>query len=838
MDKQTPMLKQYKQIKAKYKDYILFFRLGDFYEMFFEDAKTASRILDVVLTSRNAGKNTRIPMCGIPYHSADSYISKLIKNGLKVAICEQVEDPKKAKGIVRREVIRTITPGTFIDEDPSQQPLLAAVSGEREISLSVLDITSGSVKVAQMQASELIDYLLIAKVKEGLYPESNSYLKEILSHPLIKAKAITITPYFDWAFSEEFAKDELPKGVGLSYLSRLGVGRQVIGSVGAVMRYAREMAHASLEHVRNIGLIQPRDAMYIQPAAFSGLGIEELISVIDRTKTAMGRRRLREMFFAPLIDVDRIKQRQRVVRLLLENIDTAYALSQRLRQIGDIERSLSRISCGYQRARDIISLRNGLVLLRAIRDEFGELLSQNEMLSIDVPDELATLLERAVVDSLPQRIEGNLIRHGYSSEIDRLRNIKEKGDDYLKELQEREIRETGIQSLKVKYNKVFGYYIEVTKANTHLVPDRYIRKQTLVNAERYITEELKQFEEEILTAEQRLIEEEARIISELCERIIADASAVLRLAQQVGSIDAFLALAVSAKELNYTCPVVTEEIDIEIRDGRHPIVELTTDDFIPNDISITKEKNFFVITGPNMAGKSTFIRQVGLIVLMAQAGSFVPASYASIGIVDRLFSRIGSHDEIFKGQSTFMVEMSQTAAILSSASRRSLVILDEVGRGTSTYDGMSIAWAVSEYLASKGVRTLFATHFHELTSLENELPNVKNLSVAVKEWGEDVVFLHKIIDGGSDQSYGIYVAKIAGLPRKVLERAREILSKLEQRSPDMELAGKKDMSGERQLPLFYDPAVALYNELKWLDLDNISPRDALNILYEWKKKTG
>ncbi len=838
MDKQTPMLKQYKQIKAKYRDYILFFRLGDFYEMFFEDAKTASRILDVVLTSRNAGKDTRIPMCGIPYHSADTYISKLIKSGLKVAICEQVEDPKKAKGIVRREVIRTITPGTFIDEDPSEQPLLAAVSGEREVSLSVLDITAGSVKVAQMQASELIDYLLIARVKEAIYPESNSYLKKLLSHPLLKAKRVTITPYFDWAFSEEFAKDELPKGVGLSFLSRLGIGRQALGSIGAVMRYAREMAHASLEHVGSIGLIQPRDAMYIQPAAFSGLGIDELISVIDRTKTAMGRRRLREMFVSPLIDVEKIRQRQGVVRLLLDNIDTAIALSQRLRQIGDIERSLSRISCGYQRARDIISLRNGLVLLREIKAQFRELLSQNERLSIDVPDELASLLEQAIVDSLPQRSEGNLIRQGYSEEIDRLRNIKERGDDYLRELQEREIRETGIQSLKVKYNKVFGYYIEVTKANTHLVPDRYIRKQTLVNAERYITEELKAFEEEILNAEQRLLEEEARIVSFLCERIIAEAGDVLRLCRQVGDIDAFLSLAISAKELNYTCPIVTDGVDIEIRSGRHPIVELTTDDFIPNDISITGEKNFFVITGPNMAGKSTFIRQIGLIVLMAQAGSFVPADYASIGIVDSLFSRIGSHDEIFKGQSTFMVEMSQTAAILSSAGKRSLVILDEVGRGTSTYDGMSIAWAVSEYLARNNVRTLFATHFHELTSLENELPNVKNLSVAVKEWGDEVVFLHKIIEGGSDQSYGIYVAKIAGLPRDVLERAKEILSRLEQRSPDMELASKRIEAKERQIPLFYDPAIAIYNELKEMDLDRLSPIEAINRLYEWKKRIG
>ena len=458
------------------------------------------------------------------------------------------------------------------------------------------------------------------------------------------------------------------------------------------------------------------------------------------------------------------------------------------------------------------------------------------MLSVDLPEEITALLERALVDSVPQRSEGNLIRPGFSEEIDRLRRIKEQGDDYLKELQEREIAETGIQSLKVKYNKVFGYYIEVTRANAHLVPDRYIRKQTLVNAERYITEELKRFEEEILSAEQRLIEEEGALIGELCERITEAAREILKVARQAGEIDAFLSMAISAKELRYVRPVVDDSFEIDIKDGRHPIVELSTEDFIPNDILISGEKNFFIITGPNMAGKSTFIRQVGLIVLMTQTGSFVPAGYASIGVVDRLFSRIGSPDEIFKGQSTFMVEMSQTAAILNSATERSLVILDEVGRGTSTYDGMSIAWAVSEYLAGKKVRTLFATHFHELTSLENELPNVKNLSVAVKEWGEDVVFLHKIVEGGSDQSYGIYVAKIAGLPDSVLARAREILSKLEQRSPDMELASRRSGEGERQIPLFYDPAIALYNELKGLDIDSISPRQALDILYEWKKR--
>ncbi len=839
MENLTPMLKQYQQIKSEYQDYILFFRLGDFYEMFFEDAKVASTILGVVLTSRTAGKDRRIPMCGIPYHAAENYIAKLINNGFKVAICEQVEDPKTAKGIVQRKVVKTITPGTFIDDDGPQRNLLACLTTEKDnLLLSLLDITTGIIELTSFPRKESLEQILNSDIKEIIYPENNKTLNQLLTNPLIESKKITLSPYPDWKFNSALSYQSLPVHISDSYIEQLGLSSSFIDNISALLSYAKETIKEDLSHINQIRLLHNKETMYIQPSAMVGLGIEELIKVLDNTKTAMGSRTLRKWIKSPLTDIHKIKQRQTAIKLIAEKLSFFMQIAQQLSTITDIEKQLSRIACGYQKAKDIINLRNNLSRIREIKREFSDLLDEHPLFTLQLPEELTDLLEKAIVEDLPQKLEGNLIKEGFSEEIDKLRNIQRKAESYLKELQAREIKRTGIQSLKIGYNKVFGYYIEVTKANLKFVPKDYIRKQTLVNAERFVTEELKNFEEEILTAEEKLIEKEKEILSSLKEEILKNSHKIYKLSQQIGILDVLISSATIFENNNYCVPELTDDFLIEIKNGRHPIVEKNCNDFIPNDVLIDRENNsFLIITGPNMAGKSTFIRQVGLIVIMAQTGLPVPAQSASIGVVDRLFARIGAQDEIFKGQSTFMVEMSQTAGILNNITEHSLVILDEIGRGTSTYDGMSIAWAVSEFLAKRKIRTLFATHFHELIDLEEELPNVKNYNIAVKEWNGEIIFLHRIVKGGCDQSYGIYVAKIAGLPAPVIQRAKEILHMLETRS--REIVSKKISSiNETQLPLFTDPITKIIQEIKETDINNMTGLEALNKINQWKQIIG
>ncbi len=826
------MLQQYKEIKSRYQDCILFFRLGDFYEMFFEDAQKASQILDVVLTSRTAGRMGRIPMCGIPYHSADTYIAKLLKRGLKVAICEQVEDPRKAKGLVKREVIKVITPGTFVGEDTSSRPILTAIDCQGEtVYIALLDLTQAEVQIGTIGRDEFLETILTMQVSEIIYPEDNEECQKLLENPILKLHCPSISPWPRWKFSPDLSTAPAFRQITPAYLSHLGVPERAREPVAGILSYAQEMLNKDLNHLSRISLLQPTHTAYIHPPAIPGLGIPELIKVVDSCATPMGRRTLEEWIMHPLTDPDLIRQRQRAVLHIHEYQEDFRKIWEGLKKIGDIERYTSRIACGYHKARDLIGLRNSLVRVRDLIKAQGDILSQ-PLLKVHIPEEITGLLESALVEDLPQRIEGNLIRTGFSEEIDRFRALHNQAETFLKRLQEKEIKRTGIQSLRVGYNKVFGYYIEITKANLHLVPKDYIRKQTLTNAERFITEELKQFEEQILSAEEKLIEAEQRIIQDLLSKVVSASSDLYALAKEIGRLDALISFSRLLERGNWIIPEITNDCTIEIKAGRHPIVERHIPEFIPNDTHMDCESSsLLIITGPNMAGKSTYIRQVALIVILAQAGSPVPTEEARIGIADRIFARIGAQDEIFKGQSTFMVEMSQTAGILNNLSPKSLIVLDEIGRGTSTYDGLAIAWAVCEFLAEKKVRTLFATHFHELTALEEEFPSVKNYNVAVKEWNDEVIFLYKIVPGGADQSYGIHVAKIAGIPEPVIQRSRKILAELENGT----IPAPTPQNREYQIPLFRPSGDKIIEELRQLDLNTLRPIDALNLISKWKE---
>ncbi len=826
------MLQQYKEIKSRYQDCILFFRLGDFYEMFFEDAQRASQILDVVLTSRTAGRMGRIPMCGIPYHSADTYIAKLLKKGLKVAICEQVEDPRKAKGLVKREVVKVITPGTFVGEDTSSRPILTAIDCQGEtVYIALLDLTQAEVQIGTIGRDEFLETILTMQVSEIIYPEDNEECQKLLESPILKLHCPSVSPWPRWKFSPDLSTAPALRQITPAYLSHLGVPERAREPVAGILSYAQEMLNKDLKHLSRISLLQPTHTAYIHPPAIPGLGIPELIKVVDSCATPMGRRTLEEWIMHPLTDPDLIRQRQRAVLHIHEYREDFRKIWEGLKKIGDIERYTSRIACGYHKARDLIGLRNSLVRVRDLIKAQGDILSQ-PLLKVHIPEEITGLLESALVEDLPQRIEGNLIRIGFSEEIDRFRALHNQAETFLKRLQEKEIKRTGIQSLRVGYNKVFGYYIEITKANLHLVPKDYIRKQTLTNAERFITEELKQFEEQILSAEEKLIEAEQRIIQDLLSKVVSASSDLYALAKEIGRLDALISFSRLLERGNWIIPEITNDCTIEIKAGRHPIVERHIPEFIPNDTHMDCESSsLLIITGPNMAGKSTYIRQVALIVILAQAGSPVPAEEARIGIADRVFARIGAQDEIFKGQSTFMVEMSQTAGILNNLSPKSLIVLDEIGRGTSTYDGLAIAWAVCEFLADKKVRTLFATHFHELTALEEEFPSVKNYNVAVKEWNDEVIFLYKIVPGGADQSYGIHVAKIAGIPEPVIQRSRKILAELENGT----IPAPIPQNREYQIPLFKPVGDKIVEELRQLDLNTLRPIDALNLISKWKE---
>ncbi|MBN2483880.1 MAG: DNA mismatch repair protein MutS [Candidatus Omnitrophica bacterium] len=847
MENLTPMLTQYAQVKSEHADCILFFRLGDFYEMFFDDAKVASNILDLVLTSRPAGRAGKVPMCGIPYHSADSYIARLVKAGRKVAICEQVEDPKDAKGIVRREVIRVITSGTFIDEDADQSRYVCAVYPHaHSFGFAFTDTTSGTIQVNQyLHPDKVVQLISKLPVYECVFPESQAErINELFDHPLLKAKDIMLSPYADWSFNVDIARKTLCEHFSTHNLSGFGIEEfpQGIASAGALLEYLKQMNRRAMVHLDRARVYNDSDYVIISGAAWQGLELDSFIKSLDHTCTAPGGRLLKEWVYHPLKSIEAIIQRQNAIVQLKEAPSSLQEkLTQYLHHIPDIERSLSRISCGCAQGKDLLALRNTFILIPQMRELLDPLVSVNELFFIEDIGELREELERAVNPEIPlAHPQGKIIRKGYNLELDGLRDIQENARQWLRELQRKEIEKTGINSLKIGYNKIFGYYIEISKSNLSRVPAEYIRKQTLVNAERFITPELKTFEEKMLTAQEEVLTLEEKLVARLHELLLGESQQIHRVSAQLATVDCLFSMSCVAQREGYTLPHMTDTFDIAIVSGRHPVIEKTlAQGFIPNDTRLDKSENhLLIITGPNMAGKSTYIRQVALLVIMAQIGSFIPAERAQIGIVDKIFTRIGARDDITKGQSTFMVEMNETAEILNNISARSLVILDEIGRGTSTYDGLSLAWAITEYLAARCVRTLFATHFHELTALNEEYPGVKNYNVAVKEWNDEVVFLHKIVPGGTDDSYGIYVAKLAGVPQEVVNRAQKILTRLEIYGNLQEKIRSRSKPVQ-QLSLFAPPADPVWEkmkkELRECDINSITPLAALHKVHQWKE---
>jgi DNA mismatch repair protein MutS len=862
----TPMVRQYRSIKERWPGAILFFRLGDFYEMFYEDAEKASRILNITLTSREGGKGNRIPMCGVPYHSAQLYINRLTKEGLKVAICEQVEDPKFAKGIVKREVIRIITPGTNLegntDSGDNHIFICAACEKDGAFGLSYLDLSTGLFKITEFRKEEdLLSEIMRLEPREIIHP-SSFRLSSTFPHLFQGESKLILNEYEDWIFDGEDAKERLKKQFQLSTLEGLGLALypRGISAAGAIIYYLKENLHFSLEHLRRPTPYSFSDHMVLDYATQRNLEIiasrsgerdtTTLLSVLNQTVTSMGTRLLALWLRHPLLLLEEIRKRQDAVEELFKNEESLVRLRSLLKEIRDVERILGKITCGFASARDLLALKDSLKIIPAIKGlmvTFSSPLITQHNESLNGLEELVTVIEKAIVDNPPPTLsEGGFIRKGYSEKLDELRAISLNGKEWIRDLQIREIEHTGIKSLKVRFNKVFGYYIEVTKPNLSLVPEYYQRKQTLVNCERFTIPELKEYEDKILGAEDKARALEQELFEEMRRRILEFAPEIQENASAIATLDCLASFAWSAIRYGYVRPEVHLEPDILIEGGRHPVVErmLAEGEFIENDTILdTDENQLLIITGPNMAGKSTYIRQVALICLMAQTGSFVPAKKARIGVVDRIFTRIGASDNLARGESTFMVEMIETANILNNATPQSLVVLDEVGRGTSTFDGISIAWAVCEFLNRKEEskpRTLFATHYHELMKLEEVLPGVKNYNVMVKESGGDIIFLRQIVPGGSDRSYGIHVGKLAGLPPEVILRAQVILRGLEKERllkdipqvvPDNEwrfqVSAGNDAEDEH-------PVV---KELREITVEQMTPIEALLKLKDLKERT-
>lgn len=836
----TPMLKQYQEIKSRHQDCILFFRLGDFYEMFFEDAKAASSILDLVLTSRGQDAGGKIPMCGIPFHSADNYINKLVKAGRKVAICEQVEDPASAKGIVKRDVIRVITAGTYLDDNTDTRCLLCLLpQKDGSFGFASCDTTSSTILTNRIAtAHQAVELLTKLSVAECIYPQSaKEHMQELMAHPLLKLKNILLTEFDDWCFNADMAKKSLCAHFGVLNLNGFGIEDMPCAqsASGALLEYMRQSSKTDLKHVNKIMLFATDDFVFISPAAHYGLELETVVRTMDLTATPMGKRMFRFWLFNPLKDLNALQQRQSAVLALNQNPKNTQTLEECLRYLPDLEKSLSRISCRCASVKDLVSLRQGLMRGPHIIEALAPM--NHPLLQINDLKNLRELLFKTIDPDVPLgKPEGKTIASGIDVELDELRSLAENGRQWLLEYQAQQIKRTGINSLKVGFNNVFGYYIEISKANQKSVPADYIRKQTLVNGERYITPELKTYEDKILTAQDKIFAIERRILNTIEQEILTQAAEVSRFCRQIASIDCLLSFQKLLLWDGYILPELNDSDAIDIKDGRHPIVEKTVPNgFTPNDTTLnTSDLHLIILTGPNMAGKSTFIRQSALLVILAQIGAPIPAKEAAIGLCDKIFTRIGAHDEIAKGQSTFMVEMTECAHILNNLTPRSLVILDEVGRGTSTSDGLSLAWALAEYMHSKKVRTLFATHFHELVGLADQFDGIANFNVAVKEWKDKIVFLHKIIPGGSDDSYGIYVAKLAGIPSEIIKRSKEILSEIEIG------AATPYHKPQQQLNLFaptHNPQIEdIANELSSLDINTLTPLEALKILNDLKSK--
>ena len=873
----TPMMKQYMQTKEEYKDCILFYRLGDFYEMFFDDALTASKELEITLTGKNCGLEERAPMCGIPYHAVDSYLNRLVSKGYKVAICEQVEDPKTAKGIVKREVIRVVTPGTNLDtqglDETKNNYIMCIVYMADRYGLSVADVTTGEYLVTELDSqTKLMDELYKFMPSEIVCNEA-FYMSGLDLDDLKNRLHMAIYSLEAWYFDDALCRETLQEHFKVVSLEGIGLSDYECGMIasGALLKYLEETQKNSLSHMSRLTRYATGNYMVLDSATRRNLELVEtlrekqkrgsLLWVLDKTKTAMGARTLRKYVEQPLIDKKSIVKRLDAVAELKDNAICREEIREYLNPVYDLERLVGKITYQSANPRDLIAFQSSLSMLPSVKcilkDMESDLLKEIYE-ELDPLEELCDLVGRAIQEEPPLAMkEGGIIKDGYNEEVDRLRKAKSEGKNWLADLETKEREKTGIKNLRIRYNKVFGYYLEVTNSFKDLVPDYYTRKQTLANAERYIIPELKELEDTILGAEDKLCALEYELYCEVRNTIAAELTRIQRTAKAVAKLDVIASLALVAERNNYVRPKINEKGVIDIRDGRHPVVEkmIPNDMFIANDTYLDdKKQRISIITGPNMAGKSTYMRQAALIVLMAQLGSFVPASSANIGLVDRIFTRVGASDDLASGQSTFMVEMNEVANILRNATSKSLLILDEIGRGTSTFDGLSIAWAVVEYISNSkllGAKTLFATHYHELTELEGKIENVNNYCIAVKEKGDDIIFLRKIVKGGADKSYGIQVARLAGVPQSVTDRAKEIVEELVQadvtgRIKDIEVQGQE--SSKQKTKHFDEVDLAqmslfdtvkdddVIKEIKDLDLANLTPIDALNTLYQLQNK--
>lgn len=857
----TPMMKQYFEIKQKCRDYILFYRLGDFYEMFYDDALLASRELELTLTGRDCGQEERAPMCGVPYHASESYIGRLVRKGYKVAICEQVEDPKSTKGLVKREIVRMVTPGTVIDAsmlDENRNNFLCCLYTQgRDGGVCFADISTGEVyATATRTTGELLSEIGRFLPRETLLGGESVTDQSLQGFLKERAESI-FSPLPEEAFAPDKAQSAVEACFGNEAMERNGLAQNeiVLRALGGLLYYLEDTQKSSLEGLNTLHLYQQGEYMELDLTARRNLELCEtmrtkekkgsLLSVIDRTKTAMGSRMIRQWLEKPLLNPLHIQKRQQAVGALCDDPLLRANLTEELDKLFDIERLIGRVVYGTANCRDLRAMQTSLARLPAIKALLGEI--QNIPLlhelneRIDPLEDICDLIAAAIVEEPPVSVrEGGIIRTGFRQEVDELRGLASGGKGKIAEIEQREREATGIKGLKIGYNRVFGYYLEVTKANLDAVPPHYIRKQTLANCERYITDELKQLEGQVLGAQERLTALEYDLFCQVRERVASQVHRIQRTAHALSNLDVLAALGDLAANEHYVCPEVDFSGRIDIKDGRHPVVEkmLHGSMFIPNDTLLDQDDNrVAIITGPNMAGKSTYMRQVALITILAQMGSFVPASSARIGIVDRVYTRVGASDDLASGQSTFMVEMSEVADILRGATRNSLIILDEIGRGTSTYDGMSIARAVVEYVADKkriGARTLFATHYHELTSLEQLVDGIKNYNIAVKKRGDNITFLRKIVRGGADDSYGIEVAGLAGVPSAVIKRAKRILADLETEAPRIEVRAV-DEPESAQVSMLDLGTNAVAERLRAMQIETMTPIEAMTALYELKQ---
>jgi DNA mismatch repair protein MutS len=862
----TPMLRQYHAVKQDVPDALLFFRLGDFYELFFEDAVAASRELEITLTARNKERDQPVPMCGVPYHAADGYIAKLLRKGYKVAICDQMEAPQKGVKLVRREVTRVVTPGTVTDSNlltPGENNyLVALMETGNDLGCAFLDVSTGEFRAAQFGGEDRWPRLLLEidhfAPREVLFPER-------MRSAIQQLNGVTKTPLEDWLFDNDYASRILRDQLKAATLEGFGLTGKLAatGASGAIIHYVRQTQKAALDHINTLSCHEAAAYLILDPSTIRNLELLEssagdtkdtLLGMLNRTKTGMGSRLVRAWMIRPSIDREEIEARLDAVAELTASVTAIDEICDSFEGIFDLERLLSRITIGVAGPRELASLRSSISRLPVVARAAGKLRASRLTTlhtRLDLLEDLHALLAKSVSDDPPPTlVDGGVIREGYHAGLDELRTLSKSGKTYLASVEARERERTGISSLKVRYNRVFGYYIEISNSNLHLVPKDYNRKQTLVGAERFTTPELKEYEEKILTAEERILEIEKQLFLELRNSIAAEARRIRETAAVIAELDVLVNFAVVAGRFGYSRPEIAGKDDLVIRKGRHPVIEALAeqhraDRFVPNDLYMNDEADqILIITGPNMGGKSTFLRQAALLVIMAQMGSFVPAQMMKFPLVDRIFTRIGASDHLTRGRSTFMVEMTETALILNSATRRSLVVLDEIGRGTATFDGLSIAWAVIEHIQTHiHAKTLFATHYHELTELAELLPGIKNYHVTVKEAENRILFLRTIEAGAADRSYGIEVAKLAGIPGSVTSRAREILKKHEENEHQLSdnltvRAKRKTRVVVNQLPLFTAMEEELREKLRALDVDNMTPLEALRQLADLRKRAA